>query len=307
MLAPVSDARARFSLDLPQRGDAALVARFARRAEDLGFGAFWAMDNVLPRERQLAPSQLQAFAAAHTTRARLGIAVFVMPHYNPAQLARELATLDVLCDGRLDVGVGLGSPIPGMEGLGFPEDRPLRRLAEGVEVMRSLWTQPRGSFVGEIWSFEERELEPKPVQQPHPPIWFGVGGPRGLRLAARSGDGWIGAGSSSSEQFIERAALLREELAAAGRDPAAYPIAKRVYLSIGANADQARAALAPVLDGMYRTPGLTERVAVCGAMDECVDACRVLLDAGAGQLVFNTPHDPDGQLDAVVELVDRLS
>src|SRR5262245_17714305 len=131
----------RFDLDLPQRGDGALVARVARRAEELGYGGLWAMDNVLPVRRQLPALPTLAFAAAVTTRARLGAAVFVLPHYNAVQLGRELASLDQLCGGRLDVGVGLGRHEPDIVGLGYPDDRPLRRLREGVEVMRALWTQ----------------------------------------------------------------------------------------------------------------------------------------------------------------------
>src|SRR5437660_83006 len=132
-----SDDPPRFALDLPQRGDAGLVARVAARAEELGYDGLWAMDNVLPAERQLSSLPLLAFAAAHTSRIRLGIAVFVLPHYNPALLARELASLDHLCGGRLDVGVGLGRPQADIVGLGYPDDRPLRRLREGVGVLRA--------------------------------------------------------------------------------------------------------------------------------------------------------------------------
>ena len=103
----VSQTRPRFALDVPQRGDAALVARVCRRAEELGYAGLWAMDNAMPSQPQLAPVPLLSFVAGHTERIRLGIAVFVLPRYNPAQIARELAVLDVLCGGRLDAGVGL--------------------------------------------------------------------------------------------------------------------------------------------------------------------------------------------------------
>jgi probable F420-dependent oxidoreductase len=297
----------RFALDLPQRGDAGLVARVAARAEELGYDGLWAMDNVLPAQRQLAPLPLLAFAAAHTSRIRLGIAVFVLPHYNPALLARELAALDHLCSGRLDVGVGLGRRQPDLVGLGYPDDRPLRRLSEGIGVLRALWSEERASFDGEVWRFQDRAMEPKPLQQPHPPIWLGVGGPQGLRVAARLGDAWIGAGSSSSEQFLERAALLRAELHEAGRDPDSFPVAKRVYLAVGPSLEQARAALAPVLDGMYGAPGLTERVAVYGPPEHCAEQLRALVEGGARLLVLNPAHDPEGQLDAVTELTLKLA
>jgi probable F420-dependent oxidoreductase len=297
----------RFALDIPQARDAALVARFCRRADELGYTGLWCMENVASQRAQLAALQLLPFAAAHTSRIRLGVAVLIAPRHNPVLLARELAAIDRLSEGRLDAGFGLGQRAPQLEPLGFPDDRPVRRLRETVEVVRALWTQERATYEGQIWRLDDTPQEPKPLQQPHPPIWLGVGGPQGLRVAARLGDAWIGAGSSSSEQFLQRVATLRRELEAAGRDPASFPIAKRVYLSIGASVEEARVALKPALDGMYGAPGLTERVAVYGPPEHCLAELRRLLDGGAGMLVLNTLHDPEGQLDAVTELTAELA
>jgi probable F420-dependent oxidoreductase len=297
----------RFALDIPQARDAALVARFCRRAEELGYVGLWCMENVGGARVQLTPLQLLPFAAAHTTTIRVGVAVLIVPRHNPVLLARELASIDQLSGGRVDAGFGLGVPAPKLASAGFPDDRPLRRLREGIEIVRALWTSKRADYDGQIWQLDEMPLEPKPLQQPHPPIWLGVGGPKGLRLTARFGDAWIGAGSSSTEQFLQRAATLREELAAAGRDVGAFPVAKRVYLSIGPSIDQARDALKPALDGMYGAPGLTERVAVYGPPDHCLEQLQRIVDGGAELLVLNTLHDPEGQLDAVTELAQQLA
>jgi alkanesulfonate monooxygenase SsuD/methylene tetrahydromethanopterin reductase-like flavin-dependent oxidoreductase (luciferase family) len=232
--------------------------------------------------------------------------VLVMPRHNPVLLARELAAIDQLSEGRLDVGVGLGRVEPELVPLGFPADRPLRRLSEGVEVLRALWTQDDAHLDGSIWRLDGVTQLPRPLQEPHPPIWFGVGGPRGLRAAARLGDAWLGAGSSSTAQFLERAARLREELAAAGRDVATFPVGKRVYLSIDPSAEAARAALAPVLDAYYAAPGITDRVAVMGPPEHCAEEVLRMIEGGARHLVFDTMHDPEGQLDAVLDLIDRL-
>jgi probable F420-dependent oxidoreductase len=299
-------AQLRFALDIPQARDAALVARFCRRAEELGYTGLWCMENIGGGRPQLTPLQLLPFAAAHTTRIRVGVAVLIAPRHNPVLLARELATVDFLSGGRLDAGFGLGMRAHKLVSAGFPDDRPLRRLREAIEIVRALWTESRTTYDGRIWQLHDLPLEPKPAQQPHPPIWLGVGGPRGLRLAARLGDAWIGAGSSSTEQFLQRAALLREELEAAGRDVAAFPVAKRVYLSIGASVEQARAALKPALDGMYGADGLTERVAVYGPAEHCLEQLQRIVDGGARTLVLNTLHDPEGQLDAVTELTAQL-
>jgi probable F420-dependent oxidoreductase len=295
-----------FGLDIPQGHDAALVARFCRRAEELAFTRLWCMENVVPHRPQLAPLQLLPFAAALTSRIRVGVAVLILPQHNPVQLAGQLAAIDQLSGGRLDVGVGLGRPDPELGVLGFPQDRPLRRLSEGVEVMRALWTQENAHLDGAIWRLDGVTQLPRPLQQPHPPVWFGVGGPLGLRTAARLADGWLGAGSSTTEQFLARAALLREELAAAGRDVQAFPMGKRVYLSVAASVEAARAALAPALDANYAAPGITDRVAVAGPPEYCAEQLVRMIDGGARHLAFNTLHDPEGQLDAVLDLIERV-
>jgi probable F420-dependent oxidoreductase len=296
----------RFALDIPQARDAALVARFCRRAEELGYAGLWCMENVGGARVQLSPLQLLPFAAAHTTTIRLGVAVLIVPRHNPVLLARELATIDQLSGGRVDAGFGLGVPAPQLAPAGFPDDRPLRRLREGIEIVRALWSGKRTTYEGAIWQLDEMPLEPKPVQEPHPPIWLGVGGPKGLRLTARLADAWIGAGSSSTEQFLQRAGTLRRELEAAGRDVASFPIAKRVYLSIAATVEAARDAIEPALDGMYGAPGLTRRVAICGPPEHCRAELQRIVDGGAELLVLNTLHDPEGQLDAVTELTGQL-
>src|SRR3954452_16535198 len=117
---PVRMPSPRFALDIPQARDAALVARFCRRAEELGYAGLWCMENVASRRRQLAPLQLLPFVAAHTERIRLGVAVLIVPRHNPVLLAKELATIDQLSGGRLDAGFGLGQRAPELEPLGFP-------------------------------------------------------------------------------------------------------------------------------------------------------------------------------------------
>ena len=304
----------RLAISLPQVvGDdhPALVERHARRAEELGFSGLWTMDSSIAGHTSHMPllDGLHAltFAAAHTQRMALGIAVIVLPRRNPALLAKELASIDVLSGGRLVVGVGLGGGSDGRnEELGFPVDRRARRLTEGVEAMLALWTEDRASFDGELLRFSDLTLLPKPVQRPHPRLWFGAGAQPALRRAVRLGDGWIGSGSSSAAQFAERVGILREELEQAGRDPAGFPIAKRVYIAAEKDERLARERLTPVLDGFYDRPGVTERVAVCGSPERCAEELRALIDAGAGELVLNPLYAPLEQLEALAE-VRRLT
>ena len=228
----------------------------------------------------------------------LGIAVIVLPLRNPLLLARELASIDRLSGGRLTVGVGLGG---GDEeravALGFPAGRHVRRLVEGVEVLRGAWT---GAELAS--QFPDVRIEPKPLQQPHPPILIGARAPRALRRAVEIGDGWIGSGSSTADDFVEQARTVSEALEAAGRDPARFEISKRVYLAVGSGER-----LAAELDAMYGASGLGARVAVWGAPEQVAEQLARLRDAGAGELLLNPLHDHFEQLEALAEVAALVS
>jgi probable F420-dependent oxidoreductase len=295
----------RFSVGLPQLlpGDVDVVLRYAVRAEELGFAGLWALDAVpgaaTARVPLLDGLHLLTTAAAMTRAIGLGIAVIVLPARNPAQLARELATIDRLSGGRLIVGVGVGRREPTAAGLGLPADRRARRLREGVEVLRALWADGEATYDGELYRFAGLSIEPKPVQRPGPPIWFGAGTPPALRRAARMGDGWLGAGSSPSAAFPDQVRILADALRTAGRDPGAFAIGKRVYIAVEDTEQRARERLTPILDGMYDAPGLTTRVAVCGPPDACAAQLRELTAAGARELLLNPMYDHLEQLEAL--------
>ena len=294
----------RYSIGLPQTLPAADVTRFARRAEELGFTGLWTMDSVIGgatgHNDTVDGLHLLSYAAAVTESIGLGIAVIVLPLRNPLLLARELASIDRLSDGRLTVGVGLGAGDDERAArLGFPAGRPVRRLVENVEVLRAAWTQPEATHDGELYRFADLPLEPKPVTQPHPPIWIGARTERALRRAVRIGDGWIGSGSSSVDDFVSQSATVREEVAERGRDPAGFPIAKRVYIAVG---DGRR--LVDGLDAMYGMPGLGARVAVSGSPEQIAEQLARLREAGAQELLLNPLHDHFEQLEALAELAD---
>ena len=298
----------RFSVSLPQANVGPdEVARYARRAEELGFHGLWVLDStvggVTTHTKTLEGLHLLTFTAAQTTKPRLGIAVLVQSRRNPVLLAKELATIDVLSGGRVIAGIGLGNDTPDIARLGFDIDRRVRRLTESVELLPRLWTQEAADFEGELFSFKGLHVEPKPVQPGGIPIWIGANAEPAVRRAARIGDGFIGSGSSPLDSFPERIRVLREALEEAGRDPATFPVAKRVYLAIGPSEAAARERLTPVLDGMYGMDGLTERAAVCGTADEVAETLHRLADAGAGELLLNPLYDHDEHLELLAEIV----
>jgi probable F420-dependent oxidoreductase len=310
-----SPAAVRCSVGLPQMlgpDGADVLVRFARRAEELGFARLWTMDGVVGGATSHAPliDGLHAltYAAALTDTIPLGIAVIVLPRRNPALLAKELASIDRLSGGRLTVGVGLGAGGDDTAaGLGFATDRRVRRLTEAVEVMRALWTAEEAAVDGEVFRFSGVRMGVEPVQRPYPPVWVGAGKQAALRRAVRIGDGWIGAGSSSSEDFLAQAPLVAEALREAGRDPAAFPVAKRVYLAVEDTPERARERLTPVLDGLYGHAGLTERVGVCGTVEQCAEELRRLSAAGADELLLHPLYDPLDQLEALAAVARRVA
>ena len=279
----------RFTAALPQFAGDDLAAA-ARRIEELGFDGAWTLDAgvepPLVRKPVLDGLHALTYAAAATSRIRLGIAVIVLPRRNPNLLAKELATIDVLSGGRLTVGVGLGrAPDELTAELGFPTDRPAGRLRENVETLRARWAAS----------------EPHPVQQPAPPIWFGARARPALRRCARIGDGWIGAGSSSSQDFVEQAKVLDEELAEAKRS---IPKAKRVYIAVEDDRAAAFERLRDVLDDMYSAPGITERVGLYGPPEHCAQELRSLVDAGAEELLLHPLYDHPRQLESLAAVAE---
>jgi probable F420-dependent oxidoreductase len=295
----------RFSVSLPQADVGPDdVVRYARRAEELGFHGLWVLDSTVggatTHTKTFEGLHLLTFTAAHTSSARLGIAVLVQSRRNPVLLAKELATVDHLCGGRLIAGIGLGNDTPAIEGLGFQIDRRVRRLTESIAILRALWQNESASFDGELFKFDDLRVEPKPVQPGGVPIWIGANAEPAVRRAARIGDAFIGSGSSPLESFPDRVRVLRDELESQDRDPASFPVAKRVYLAIG---DDAQERLTPVLDGMYGMDGLTARSAVCGTADEVADKLHRLVDAGADELLQNPLYDHDEHLEELAEIV----
>jgi probable F420-dependent oxidoreductase len=294
----------RFAISIPQfveggAFDPDWMRAHLARAEELGFDSAWTQEQVLGVVPALSPMEAMTFAAACTERMRLGCVVFVTPLHNPVHLAKSLSSLDQLSRGRLDVGIGTGGGQRPFAAFGVDPHTFVGRFTEGLRLMKALWTEPRVTFEGRFWQLENAAMEPKPVQRPHPPIWFGANHPAALRRTARLADGFFGAGSTTTARFAEQVPLLRQELVEAGRDPATFPIAKRVYIAVDDDAERARRRMAEGLDFLYGQFGLrdTIAVAVTGPPAACVEGVRAVTDAGAELVLFTTLFDADEQME----------
>jgi alkanesulfonate monooxygenase SsuD/methylene tetrahydromethanopterin reductase-like flavin-dependent oxidoreductase (luciferase family) len=216
---------------------------------------------------------------------------------HPVQLAKALATLDHLSAGRLIVGVGLGGNLPLYPAYGLGPDHRVARFVEGLEVMRALWTAPEASHAGRYWRLEGARMEPKPVQRPHPPLWFGAHAPAAVERAVALGDGFIGAGASSLEGFRAVVEVLRRALERAGRDPARFPIAKRLYVAVDEDEGRAGRRLEEWFGRFYRDPSLAARVAAWGPPAKCREAIEAVVAAGAGLVIVNPVYEEEAQLE----------
>lgn len=304
--------RVRVAVGIPQAWatggiDRPRMRRFLERAEALGFESAWVVEQVLGAFPCLEPVELLAWAAALTSRIRLGTAVLLTPLRSPVQLAKGLATLDQLSGGRLDVGIGLGGNPKIYPAFGISAARRVARFNEGLRLMRALWTEPRVTFAGEFWQLEDAAMEPKPLQRPHPPLWVGAHHPDAFRRSIGWATGFMGAGSATTATFAQEVALLRKLLAEAGRDPASIDIGKRVYVAVDRDRDRAGRRLAEYFAGFYGRAELAAGVSVWGAVDQVVAGLREVTAAGAKLVMLNPVFDEVEQLEILAaEVVPRL-
>ena len=271
--------------------EVAKLRTFLARAEALGFESAWVVEQILGGIRSLEPVTLLTWAAACTERLRLAPAVLLTALRSPVHLAKTLSSLDHLSGGRLTVGVGLGGNPKIYPAFGLLAARRAARFAEGLRLMKRLWTEERVTFDGEFFKLQNASMQPKPLLKPHPPLWFGGHHPNALKRAVELGDGFIGAGSLSTAGFLEEVALLRRLLKDAGRDPASLPLGKRVYIAVDEDRARAGRRLAEWFGAFYGKPELATEVCVWGGPEECVDRLEEIVAAGVGFLMLNPVFD----------------
>jgi probable F420-dependent oxidoreductase len=180
------DRRFRFGVMVPSTGSGDAFRETARKAEALGYSTLFVPDHFV--DHPLAPMPALAVAAGVTTTLRVGPLVLGNDYKHPVVLAREAATLDMLSNGRLELGIGAGWMTVDYEKAGMTLDRPgvrIARLAESIAILKGLFADGECSFRGEHYTVTELDGRPKPVQRPHPPFIVGGGAPKMLGLAAR--------------------------------------------------------------------------------------------------------------------------
>lgn len=213
-----------FAVNLHACAEPRTAARVARLAEDLGYDSVWAGDHVVLPSPRVEPSPMEpdapfldplialAHLAARTERIALGTGVVVLPQRNPLVLAKQLASLDVLSEGRLIFGMAAGYLEPEMRAVGVPPEGRGARADEYLAAMRSLWYDDKPAFHGRHVGFAGVDAHPRPAQRPIPVV-AGGHSPAALRRAARHADGWYGwmLGRHAAANAIARLRAAAEE------------------------------------------------------------------------------------------------
>lgn len=203
----------------------------ATKAEGLGYSSLWTFQRLLspldgeapvlaPAYRSVHdPLAILAYLAGRTSTIRLGLAVVNMPYYAPVVLAKLLTTIDHLSDGRLDAGLGIGWSPQEFEAVGAPLARRGARAEDFVRCLRAIWTEDVVDYRGRFYRVPRARIDPKPVQQPHPPILLGGTAEAALRRTGRVAAGWISSSRADLARIEESVTVVREAAVRSGRDP----------------------------------------------------------------------------------------
>jgi alkanesulfonate monooxygenase SsuD/methylene tetrahydromethanopterin reductase-like flavin-dependent oxidoreductase (luciferase family) len=288
------------------------LSAYVQTARDLGFKAISTNDHLIsPRPWLDAPSALAAVLSDSGNMA-VGTSVVLPVVRGPVQIAKTLAAIDILSNGRLFVGVGPGSSERDYEIVGLNYAERWKRFDEAIQVLRSLWSPSGAGFTGRFYSTSGTDIEPKPLQRPSPPIWIGSwGSDAGLRRVARLGDGWLASAYNTTPVQLKLGLeKLAHHLKSFGKDPAKFPNALvSMFMYVTEDRSEADRVLSETLAPMLKRPPeqLRERLLV-GSPEVCAAKLTAYKSAGVQRLFIWPPTKEIDQLtifqNKVVPLVD---
>ena len=254
-----------------------------------GYDSIWVGDHVAFAIPYLDPLVQLAQAAVLSRRITVGTAVYLLPLRNPGPVAKQVATLDLLTEGRVIFGVGVGGEFPKeYELCGVPLKERGSRLNESIEVLRKLWSGQPVSHSGRHFNFTDIRMLPAPHQAGGPPIWCGGRSAAALTRAALLGDGWVSY-AVTAPMFAEAMAKIRSTAEAARRDLRGFSTAHLLFVRVDDSYESAFAAANQTLSVRYGTDFSkpTRRYAALGPPRQVADQIRTFYEAGARHLILD--------------------
>lgn len=265
------------------------------------------IDSLWLSERLSSPTPLPepittlAAVAARTRRLKFGPSVLTLPFRSPVVLAREIAMIDVLSEGRMLPAVGIGAEDErSFRAAGVPVRERARRADEAIAIMRACWTGEAVTFAGQFWQLDSITVRPRPVQQPMP-LWIGGNSAAAARRAGRLGDGWIPS-FITPEQLREGIQTTLEQAEASGREVPIDHFGAVVYYCLDPDPSAARATATPYIPpGRADAPTL-ERCTAFGPPGLVRERLEAYVAAGGSKFVLRPLCPPEQMLDQVEQL-----
>jgi probable F420-dependent oxidoreductase len=287
------------------------LASFAARAEEAGYASLWSFQRLLVPEDKAAsmepvyhsvldPMAALAYAAAVTSRIRLGVAVINTPYVSPGYLAKQAASLDVLSGGRHDLGLGIGWMPEEFALTGASMARRGARTREFIEVLRTLWAPGVSEYEGEFYQVPRGTMAPPPVQPGGPPILLGGMARPALERVGRLADGWVTSSRTDLARVGELIKIVQDSAAAAGRDPAALRVICRGVVRAGTEETGADGQRVPLSGSYEQIRADTQQLAEQGVTE-------VFYDLNWDRQVGAPDADPAAATARAAEILEALA
>ncbi len=274
------------------------IAAEAREAEALGYQFITTGEHVFfhgPTGNGLISL---AAAAGATERIKLMSTITLVPLYPPALLAKQVAALDIVSNGRFNLGVGVGGEFAKeFEACGVPVNERGARTNEALEVMKCLWTEKNVSFDGKFTKLSGVTLAPKPTQEPHPPVWISGRSDAAMRRAARFGNGWLPY-MYTPEKLAQSIETIDAHASEVGREDSVKP-GLFTFFAVHEDGERGSQMAAERLSAQYNQDfsALVGKYALAGSPDDCIARLREYIDAGARTVILSSACPADYMLE----------
>jgi probable F420-dependent oxidoreductase len=292
-----------FSLGLPS---ADTIARVAERAEDWGLDSFWLSDHLLAPTPELDVVATLSLLASRTSRIRLGPSVFLLNLRHPLVAAKSFASLDYLSNGRMVMAVGTGANLADYAACGIPTEGRGRRLDEGILILRKVWTEPKASFHGKYFNFENVTIEPRPLRRTNNDtgtidIWVGGRSDAALKRTARLADGYF-ASFQTPDEFERNMATIRQYAEQFGRANARIESGLILLCRLAATRERAEEDLRRALAGTNRGNDQFLQRTVYGSPEDIIRRLSEYTAVGLDKFVLWPVAEPEawaGQMELI--------